>query len=54
MPVHYQLPSFRDTKRWLNCMREAAKLMIAQGRNKHARKFNMVQQRRALQLYRNS
>lgn len=43
---------YRDTKRWLECMRTAAKAMLAEGWNKHARKFHQVQQRRALSIYR--
>lgn len=44
-------PSYRDTKRWLECRRKAAAAMIAEGWNKHARKFDMVLNKRAAKLY---
>lgn len=43
---------WRDTKRWLACQAAAAKAMITEGWNKHAKKFRTVQLRRAVQLYR--
>lgn len=51
MPSWYT-PGYRDTSRWLECMRKAAAAMIAEGWNKHARKFHQVNQKRALRLYR--
>lgn len=51
MPSIYNI-SYRDTALWLKCRALAAKSMIAEGWNKHAKKFHAVQMRRAVQLYR--
>jgi hypothetical protein len=41
-----------DPRRWARCLQDAGAAMLAQGWNKHARKFNEVQRRRALHLWR--
>lgn len=51
MPSHWNL-NYRDTLLWLKCREGAARTMLAEGWNKHARKFHAVQMRRAFQLYR--
>jgi len=43
---------WRNTARWLKCRKDAAEKMLAEGWNKHARKFHEVNLRRAAQLYR--
>lgn len=47
----FGLTNYRDTRRWLKCREAAARQMIAEGWNKHARKFSTVQLKRATRLY---
>lgn len=42
---------YRDTSRWIECMRKASLTMVAEGWNKHAKKFHQVQLKRAMRLY---
>lgn len=48
----FGMSAWRDSKLWLKCRLAAADAMIAEGWNKHAKKFHTVQMRRAAQLYR--
>jgi len=47
----WKTSNYRDTPRWQQCLGDAAQAMVADGWNKHARKFRQVQQRRALSIY---
>lgn len=40
-----------DYQRWFKCRNAVAAQMVAEGWNKHARKFTDVQNRRARRLY---
>ena len=40
-----------DVRRWTLCMQQAGAAMLAEGWNRHARKFFEVRQRRARKLY---
>lgn len=41
-----------DPRRWERCRRDAAATMLAEGWNKHAKKFDEVVRRRAMKLWR--
>ncbi len=45
------MPDYRDSSRWLKCRNLAEQAMLAEGWNRHAKKFHTVQMRRAVQLY---
>ncbi len=42
-----------DPRRWERCKKEAGNNMIAEGWNRHARKFDEVRRKRAMRLWNN-
>ncbi len=54
MPVeatYWYGPHESDPRRWSRCLAKSAAAMVAQGWNKHARKFMEVNHRRAHRLW---
>jgi hypothetical protein len=53
MPSAFDMPAYRCGARWLACRKAIETQMVAEGWNRHARKFHEVQTRRAVRMYQN-